>query len=145
MSFSNHICICILFYFFEEFVFGWTILSFHFKFVLYSEILGLVSFSFLTSSEISSLYFRDTDYIILKEVNQQQKNSLNNRIEDGILRLKVSCGLGDRCSISGRVIPKTQKVVLDTSLLNTQHYKVRFKGKVEHPREWSSALPYTSV
>ena len=40
---------------------------------------------------------------------------------------------------------KTQKVVLDTSLLNTQHYKVRFKGKVEQSREKSSALPNTSV
>ena len=28
-------------------------------------------------------------------------------------------------------------------LLNTQHYKVRIKGKVEQSREWSSALPYT--
>ena len=34
---------------------------------------------------------------------------------------------------------------LDTTLLNTQHYKVRFKGKVEQSREWSSALPYTLV
>ena len=33
---------------------------------------------------------------------------------------------------------------LDTTLLNTQHYKVRFKGKVE--QSWSSsALPYTFV
>ena len=53
--------------------------------------------------------------------------------------------LGDRGSISGWVIPKTQKMVLDTSLLSTQHYKVRFKGKVEQSRERSSALPYTSV
>ena len=30
---------------------------------------------------------------------------------------------------------------LDTTLLNTQHYKVRFKGKVEQSREWSSAPP----
>ena len=30
-------------------------------------------------------------------------------------------------------------MVLDTSLLNTQHYKARFKGKVEQSREWSSA------
>ena len=34
---------------------------------------------------------------------------------------------------------------LDTSLLNTQHYKVRFKGKVEQSRERSSSLPYTLV
>ena len=45
----------------------------------------------------------------------------------------------------GRVIPKTLKTELDTTLLNTQHYKVRFKGKVEQSREWSSALPYTLV
>ena len=32
-------------------------------------------------------------------------------------------------SIPGRVIPKTQKMVLDASLLNTLHYKVRIKGK----------------
>ena len=38
---------------------------------------------------------------------------------------------GDLGSIPGRVIPKTQKMVLDASLLNTQHYKVRIKGKVE--------------
>ena len=44
----------------------------------------------------------------------------------------------------GRVIPKTQKMLLDPSLLNTQHYKVWIKGKVKEPRERSSALPYTS-
>ena len=54
-------------------------------------------------------------------------------------------GLGDRGSILGQVIPKTQKMVLDAALLNTQHYKVRIKGKVDQSRQWSSALPYTSV
>ena len=39
-------------------------------------------------------------------------------------------GLGDQGSIPGRIIPKTQKMVLDTSLLNTQNYKVWIKGKV---------------
>ena len=34
-------------------------------------------------------------------------------------------GLGDLGSIPGRVIPKTLKMVLDTSLFNTQQYKVR--------------------
>ena len=32
---------------------------------------------------------------------------------------------------------------LDASLLNTQDYKVRVKGKVEQSGERSSALPYT--
>ena len=54
-------------------------------------------------------------------------------------------GPGDLGSIPGRVIPKTFKMELDTTLLNTQHYKVRFKGKVEQSREWSSALHYTLV
>ncbi len=52
---------------------------------------------------------------------------------------------GDLDSVLGRVIPKTLKMVLDTSLLNTQQYKVRIKGKVEQSREMSSALPYTSM
>ncbi len=54
-------------------------------------------------------------------------------------------GPGDLGSIPGRVIPKTFKMVLDTSLLNTQQNKVRFKGKVEQSKERSSALPYTWV
>ena len=54
-------------------------------------------------------------------------------------------GSGDRGSIPGRVIPKTQKMVFDTSLLNTQQYKVWIKGKVEQSINWISALPYTSV
>ena len=54
-------------------------------------------------------------------------------------------GPGDLGSIPGRVIPKTLKIVLDTSLLNTQQYKVRIKGKVEQLKERSSGLPYTSV
>ena len=40
-------------------------------------------------------------------------------------------GPGDLGSIPGHVLPKTLKMVLDTSLLNTQHYKVWNKGKVE--------------
>ena len=54
-------------------------------------------------------------------------------------------GLGDLGSIPGRVLPKTQKMVLDSALLNTQYNKVRFKGKVEQSMEKSSALPYTLV
>ena len=54
-------------------------------------------------------------------------------------------GSGDLGSIPGSGIPKTQKMVLDASLLNTQQYKVQIKGKVEQSRERSSALPYTLV
>ena len=51
-------------------------------------------------------------------------------------------GSGDRGSIPGRVIPKTQKKVLDSALFSTQHYKVRIKFKVE---QWSSAPPSTPL
>ena len=59
---------------------------------------------------------------------------------------KITCvmfanGPGDLGSIPGRVIPKTLKMVLDTSLLNIQQYKVRNKGKVEQSRERSSPSP----
>ena len=59
-------------------------------------------------------------------------------------RVFVNCP-GDVGSIAGRVIPKNLEMLLDTSLLNTQQYKVRNKGKVEKSWERSSALPYTSV
>ena len=63
----------------------------------------------------------------------------------GVMSRVFANGPGDRGSIQGQVIPKTQKMVLDAALLNTQHYKVRIKGKVEQSKEWSSVLPYTTV
>ena len=47
-----------------------------------------------------------------------------------ISSLVFANGPGDMGSIPGRVIPKTQKMVFDATLLNTQSYKVRIKGKV---------------
>ena len=66
-------------------------------------------------------------------------------MEIGLAVRVFANGPGDLRSIPSRVIPKTLKMVLDFSLLNTQHYKVRIKGKVELSRERSSALPYTLV
>ena len=40
---------------------------------------------------------------------------------------------GDLGSISGHVIPKTLKMVLDTSFLNTQQYKVLSRVKWSNP------------
>ena len=50
-----------------------------------------------------------------------------------------------RDSIPGQVIAKTQKMVLDISLLNTEHYKVSIIGKVEQSMERSSVFPDTMV
>ena len=38
-------------------------------------------------------------------------------------------GPADRCTILGRVIQKTQTMVLDGPMFNTKHYKIRIKGK----------------
>ena len=63
----------------------------------------------------------------------------------GLMSTVFANGLRDQGSIPGWVIPKTQKIVLDATLLNTQHYKVRILGKVEQSRKWSSAHPYAFV
>ena len=54
-------------------------------------------------------------------------------------------GTGGRSSVPGRVISKTQKMVLNAPLLDIQHYKVGIKGKEEQSSERSSPLSYTSV
>ena len=53
-------------------------------------------------------------------------------------------GQGDLGSTPGRHT-KDSKMILDATCLNTRHYKVRIKGKVEQSRERSSTRPYTSV
>ena len=63
----------------------------------------------------------------------------------GLVGRVFANGQGDLGSIPGRVIPKTLKMVPDTSLHYTQQYKVRIKGKAEQSREMSSALPCTLV
>ena len=63
----------------------------------------------------------------------------------GLVGRVFANGPGDLGSIPGRVIPKTLKIELDSSLFNYQQYKVCIKGKVEQFRERSSALSYTSV
>ena len=66
-------------------------------------------------------------------------------LDIGMMVTMFANGPGHRGSIPDRVISETLKIVLDASLLNTQQYKVRIKGKVDQSWERSSALPYTSV
>ena len=63
----------------------------------------------------------------------------------GLVGRVFANGPGDLGSLPDRVIPKTLKIVLDTSLLNTQQYEVHIKGKVEQSRKRNGALPYSSV
>ena len=48
-------------------------------------------------------------------------------------------------SIPGRVIPKTQKMIFDASLLKTQYYKIRIKGKWSNPGKGVAPLLYFGV
>ena len=57
----------------------------------------------------------------------------------------IANGPGDQVQSQVESYQRLKKMVLDGTLLNTQHYKVRIKGKVEQFRKWSSALSYTSV
>ena len=63
----------------------------------------------------------------------------------GIMVRVFANGPGDLGLIPCRFIPKTQKRVLDASLLNTHYFKKRIKGKVGQSWEKSSALRYIMV
>ena len=63
----------------------------------------------------------------------------------GLVGRVFANGPGDMGSIPGHVIPKTLKMVLDGSILNTQQYKARINGKVEQSRVRSSGLRWISV
>ena len=52
-----------------------------------------------------------------------------------------SFGLGVRVFANGPGHTKDSKMVLDASLLSTQHYKVRIKGKVEQSRKGVAPSP----
>ena len=73
------------------------------------------------------------------------KQKLYNYAKGNCLKLSevFAHGPGELGSIIGRVILKTQKMVPDSTLLKTQHYKERIKCKVKQSRERSNALFYT--
>ena len=50
-------------------------------------------------------------------------------------------GLGDLGSLLGRVIPKTQKMVLEAALLNTQFYKYVSRVKWSNPGKGVAPFP----
>ena len=64
--------------------------------------------------------------MLIGSINQRHMDQLHSSI--GVVVWVFANGPGDLGSIPGRVIPKTLKMVLDTSLLNTEQYKVHIKG-----------------
>ena len=91
--------------------------------------------------------------VVTKSLRGYESNQVQYSMENaqylgpdiGMMVRVFAYGPGDLGSIPARVIPKTLKMVLDVSLLITQHYKVEIKGKVEKSRERSSTFPYTLV
>ena len=75
-------------------------------------------------------FTKDITYMYMLYFNNIIKDRCDNRSDIGMMVRVFAYGPGDLGSIPGRVIPKTLKMVLDVSLLNTQHYKVGIKGKV---------------
>ena len=69
--------------------------------------------------------------VVWFQVFLKNTNNLHLVIWFGLMSWEFGNGPGDLVSIPGRVIPKTLKMVLDATLLNTQHYKVWIKGKME--------------
>ena len=102
-----------------------------------------VLFSFLCNLNIN-LSVTTCTYT-LTETEQPLHTNIANYQAIGLISRVFTNGSRDCGSIPGQFIPKTQKMVLDATLLNTQHYKLRIKGKVGQFREWSCTLPYTSV
>ena len=59
----------------------------------------------------------------------------------GLMSRVFGNGPEDLGSIPGCFKPKTLKIVLDTSLLNTQKYKVRIKGKCKNADKGVATSP----
>ena len=102
------------------------------------------------NSQTERMYLKRKQKIIQPLLTKEQTNTLSqfgsysySAVPDiGMMVRVFANGPGDLGSIPGRVIQKTQKMVLDTSLLNSQHHKIRIKGKVEQSRERSFTPPY---
>ena len=100
----------------------------------------------LTYTVMIHFKISDRNTFFLNKIHTDGKQNCNNlNMFVWFMSRVFANGPGDQGSIPGRVIPNTQRMVLDATLLNTQHYKVRIKGKVEQSREWSSAFLYTLV
>ena len=84
------------------------------------------------------------DFSLISGVEYEKKNNVIACILRESLTQEILIFLRDATmlaiTIPSRVVPKTQKMILDAISLNTQHYKVRIKAKVEPSREWNSTL-----
>ena len=81
------------------------------------------------SSKRSAEYYEKKDCV--NENDHDKSSERINSIYDRPIGLVVECSpMPQETGVQSQSY-QTQNVVLDTSLLNTQHYEVHFKGKVE--------------
>ena len=84
---------------------------------------------FMIATIVSSVNDLFIKLIINRAFYRKVSSQLSTKTTDiGIMVGVFANASGDMGS--SRVIPKTQKMETDASLLNTQNYKVRIKGKV---------------
>ena len=93
-----------------------------------------------TQKLINPFVFKTTESVCICTIDIIDVYSHFNQVI-GLMSRVFANSLGDQGSVPGRAMPKTQKMILDTALLNIQHHKVRIKGKVKQSREWNNSLP----
>ena len=95
----------------------------------------------------SFVYLKGSGDKTLALIGQLVSEKKNFKLKATVLCIMVRVfanGPGDLGSIPGRVIPKTQKMVLDAILLNTQHYKVLSRVKWSNPGKGVAPSPTPS-
>ena len=123
----------------------WSIIVFYIDEILFDRIKVIIEAWRMTTRNYFIIFSAILDYSIFFEYDIKNIIPLIWYRLIGLVGSVFATGQGDQGSIPGCVIQKTLKMVLDSSLLNTRHYKVRSKGEMEQSRERSNALPYTSV
>ena len=103
----------------------------------YDHVLACVTIKLVKAEVRMSVYWK-FKASLLDEKDAQDlisvitRTSLRTLPDMGMMVRVFTNDPGDLGSVPGRVIPKTQKMVLHASLLNTQYYKVRINGSVFH-------------
>ena len=93
------------------------------------------------SNRVVDWYPRDWKWLLGKPSQWLKDKDCQAILVIGIMVRVFANGLGDQGSIPGQVIPKTQKMVFDSSLLSTRHYKVQIKGKGSNPGKGMAPSP----
>ena len=101
-----------------------------------SDLTDKIKHSFFQAAVVSILLYGCTTLMLTKRMEKKLNSNYTRMLwVIGLVGRVFANGPGNRGSIPGHVIPKTLKMVLDASLLNTQQYKVCIKVKVEQSRK----------